>query len=48
MTSASCSFGSGVVTKRVVKNFQCSELWDLGIMDKTMGEDLFNPHSSPV
>lgn len=37
-----------VVTKRVMKNFQCSELLHFGIIDKMMDEDLFNPHNNPV
>lgn len=38
----------GDCTKRIMKHLQCSELLDFGIMDKTMNEDLFNPHNSTV
>lgn len=38
----------GDCTERVMKHFQCSELLDFGIMDKTMNEDLFNPHNNTV
>lgn len=34
-----CPFGPGIVTKRVVKNLQCSGLLDFGITDKMMVED---------
>lgn len=38
----------GDCTKRVMKHFQCSELLDFGIMDKTMNKDLLNPHNNTV